>query len=346
MVVPLRDYHTTDPPASTRRRGARSLAPPAPALLVGEFARRYANAKTRQQYVAELTALFASTGCSHPRHLTEADVLAWCGGNGKRPANNTIRNRLSRVCTFLRWCVRTGEADPGLVEALASRDNPLRRIPRLYGKVQGRYPARWLTYDEAFTKLLGTCTDGEPGMRDALVLRLGLAGMRSAEIIHLRIGDLHLDQQPPQITWIGKASRSRQLVPGRSLVALLYRYMSTYAERMGHLPQPGDPVVCRAKPGTGLGQLSWGHPIARTCSVQRIVRIRADLAGLGHLSPHDLRRSAAGILHRSTDDTGAHHFDLLDIQKVLGHADPATTMRSYLDPMDTAVIDRASRCLD
>ncbi len=315
-------------------------------MLVGEFARRYANAKTRQQYVAELTALFASTGCSHPSQLTEADVLSWCGGNGKPPANNTIRNRLSRVCTFLRWCVRTGEADPGLVEALASRDNPLRRIPRLYGKVQGRYPARWLTRDEAFTKLLGTCTDGEPGMRDQLVLRLGLAGMRSAEIINLRIGDLHLDQQPPQITWIGKASRSRQLVPGRSLVALLCRYLEAYADGVGRPLQPSDPVVCRAKPGTGHGQVSWGHPIARTCSVQRILSIRAGQAGLGHMSPHDLRRSAAGILHRSTDDTGAHHFDLLDIQKVLGHADPATTMRSYLDPMDTAVQSRAAGILD
>jgi len=69
-------------------------------------------------------------------------------------------------------------------------------------------------------------------------------------------------------------------------------------------------------------------------------------ADLGHLSPHDLRRTAAGILHRTTADNGAHHFDLLDIQKVLGHADPATTMRSYLDPMDTGVHERAATILD
>ncbi len=81
-------------------------------------------------------------------------------------------------------------------------------------------------------------------------------------------------------------------------------------------------------------------------AIYRIVRRRADDAGLGHVAPHDLRRSAAGILHRSTAENGAHHFDLLDIQKVLGHADPATTMRSYLDPMDTGVIDRAAAVLD
>ncbi len=51
-------------------------------------------------------------------------MLAWCAGNGKHLANNTIRSRRSRVCTFLRFCVRIGEADPALVEALMSRDNP------------------------------------------------------------------------------------------------------------------------------------------------------------------------------------------------------------------------------
>jgi hypothetical protein len=74
----------------------------------------------------------------------------------------------------------------------------------------------------------------------------------------------------------------------------------------------------------------------------KAVRDRAKLAGLGHVATHDLRRSAAGILHHATTDDGAHRYDLLDIQKVLGHADPATAMRSYLDPMDTCVIGRAA----
>ena len=49
---------------------------------------------------------------------------------------------------------------------------------------------------------------------------------------------------------------------------------------------------------------------------------------------------------RSVGEDGSHHFDLLDIQKVLGHSDPATTMRSYLDPLDTGVLSRAARVLD
>jgi integrase len=327
VVVPLRD------------------GTPAAAALIHEFARRYGNTKTRSQYVAELTDLFRSTRRDHPRLLTEADVLAWAGQ--RHLANNTQRNRLSRVCTFLRWCVRIGEGDPALVEALMSRDNPLRRVPRLYGKVQAKNPARWLTHDEAFGTLVAACHDSTAiGTRDEVLLRLGLAGMRAAEIIHLRVRNLDLDANPPTIAWIGKANRSRRIVPGAQLATQLRTYLDGYADHIGRPLRPTDPVICREKPGGGAGQLSWGNPIARICSVHRIVTIRAAAAGLGHLSPHDLRRSAAGILHRATDEHGAHHFDLLDIQKVLDHADPATTMRSYLDPMDTTVKERAAKYLD
>jgi hypothetical protein len=105
-------------------------------------------------------------------------VPAWCG---LPAANNTVRNRLSRLSTFLRWCVRHGQADPALVELLASRDKPLRQIPRLYGKVQASQPARRLTHPEAFERLVGACRDGtDLGRQDEAIIRLGLAGMRAA----------------------------------------------------------------------------------------------------------------------------------------------------------------------
>jgi integrase len=183
-------------------------------------------------------------------------------------------------------------------------------------------------------------------MRDELLLRLGLAGTRAQEIIGLRIGDLRLNHTPPHIAWIGKASRSRRIVTGEAMVALFGRYLMAYAEAIGRDLRPDDPVICREKTGGGAGNLSWAKPIAQVCSVQRIVARCSRAADLGHLSPHDLRRTAAGILHRSTDEHGAHYFDLLDIQKVLDHAEPATTMRSYLDPMDTGVKERAANFLD
>jgi hypothetical protein len=122
--------------------------------------------------------MFRFGAVGHPSLLTESVVPAWCG---LPAANNTVRNRLSRLSTFLRWCVRHGQADPALVELLASRDKPLRQIPRLYGKVQASQPARRLTHPEAFERLVGACRDGtDLGRQDEAIIRLGLAGMRAA----------------------------------------------------------------------------------------------------------------------------------------------------------------------
>jgi integrase len=136
------------------------------------------------------------------------------------------------------------------------------------------------------------------------------------------------------------------VVPGPSLIATLDALADRRQRLLGRTLRDDEPVICRGKSGAGSGQLVPGRPIAQTVSVQQIVARRAQLAGLGHVAPHDLRRTAAGLLHRSVSPDGSHHFDLLDIQKVLGHSDPVTTMRSYLDPLDTGVLGRAAQVLD
>jgi integrase len=229
---------------------------------------------------------------------------------------------------------------------LADPDSPLRTYHRTYGKVQAANPGRWLTHDEAYGQLLATCQDGtEIGLRDELVIRLGLIGMRLNEIHSLTIRNL---RQLPTITWTGKARKPRQATAGASLVACLTKYLALYHEHYVQL-SPELPLVCRQVPGPPRqgksARLAWGQQAANR-TIFDLITHRAAQADLGHVAPHDLRRTAAGILHRATDEHGAHHFDLLDIQKVLGHSDPATTMRSYLEPMQTDVLDRASRFLD
>ena len=73
-------------------------------------------------------------------------------------------------------------------------------------------PARWLSRSEAFEQLIGACRDGTVlGLRDEALIRLGLAGMRAAEIIHLRVGDLRLHDAEPRIEWIGKTRQGRTI---------------------------------------------------------------------------------------------------------------------------------------
>ncbi len=227
-------------------------------------------------------------------------------------------------------------------ERLASRESPLRTYKRTYGKAQSANPGRWLTHDQAFGALLAAGNDGTlPGLRDELIIRLGLTGLRCSEIAGITVGAF---SQRPQITWTGKKSKPRRATAGATLLVVLDRHLDHYP---GH--RRGSPLICGIPQGSlasgGPKRLLWGQGLDRS-GVFRAVQKRARLAGLGHVAPHDLRRSAAGILHRATDPHGAHHFDLLDIQRVLGHADPATTMRSYLEPIDNDVLDRAASVLD
>jgi integrase len=264
--------------------------------------------------------------------VTEAQVIAWASDGG---SNNNIRGRISVALTFLGWC-----ADNGIATCDLTRLRRLKRqYPKVYGRAQAPNPARWLTHAEAFDRLIPACQDGTLlGLRDELAIRFGLSGMRRAEILRLtwrNLADL------PAVEWMGKGNRPRRIVIGPTFVEALQRWHDAYPD-----PDPDAPVICRTA-GTVRPRVDWGHGYQpNTTCLHKIVTSRAEQAGLGHVAPHDLRRSAAGILHTSTDDNGAHFFDLLDIQKVLGHADPATTMRSYLDPMDTGVLDRAAVVLD
>lgn len=308
--------------------------------IIAAFVNRYTTPKSRADLTNTLQQLFRYSGRQRPADLTEDDLLNWARhGN---PANNTVYSRQSRARTFTKWCLRKGYVQTDVAEHLRDPDSPLRTFHRTYGRAQAKNPGRWLTHDEAYGQLLGACQDGTTvGTRDELVVHLGLLGMRLAEIQHLTLASLH---QLPTITWTGKGRKPRKVTAGANLTATLARYLNEYRQ---HVEEMTDdlPLICRRISGCTTPTIDWSHS-AGVDAIYLIVTRRAAQAGLGHVAPHDLRRTAAGILHRATDEHGAHHFDLLDIQKVLGHSDPATTMRSYLEPMQTDVLDRAALFLN
>jgi integrase len=325
------------------------------AVVIDEFCGRYSNPNTRGQYHTQLWLLFQHTGARHPSDLTERGVLAWCTAppdprshqRATTVANNTVRTRAKVARTFLRWCQRQRlvPLDFTALDTLCGPDSPLRSYAPVYGKQQSPNPARFLTREQAYGSLVAAAQDGTiVGLRDEILLRLGLAGIRLSEMARLTIAALDLDT--PRISWMGKRNKPRQATPGAALVDALRRYLAEYEQGLGRALSPDDPLLCARPKRRNAQVIIWGRAIATRDTVYRVVLDRASKAGLGHVATHDLRRTTAAILHRAVDDNGAHFFDLLDIQKVLGHADPATTMRSYLDPMDTGVQDRAAAFLD
>jgi integrase len=259
--------------------------------------------------------------------------------NGRPPANNSIRQRASVVGMFAHWLVDTRQlvSDP----TREFRAEVRRKYPRIYGKRQAANPARFLTYEQAFGPLLEACKDGTwRGSRDQLAFRLGLLGLRRQELINLDWRHYH----DGEIALMGKGNRLRTVRPGPVLTDLLARWQRKYEAELGRPVAPGDPILC----GTTRGRrptMVWGRRLDRDALNGALER-RAEAAGLGHVSPHDLRRSAASIMHHTLSADGGHVFDLLDIQRTLDHADPATTQRSYLDQLDTSVKTKAGQVLD
>ena len=217
-------------------------------------------------------------------------------------------------------------------------------FPRTFGKVQDANRARFLTYAEAYEVLIPACQDKTwTGSRDQLVIRLGLSGARADEIARLTWGDY----ADGRFTYTGKKNRSRVLVAGPTMAALMTRWAQKYTQQVGRPIAPTDPIICRTLGSNqhAAHRIDWAAPTTADY-VWHIVTRRAEAAGLGHVAPHDLRRSAASILHNAKTPDGGHIFDLRDIQVVLDHADPATTQRSYLDQIDTEAKDRAADFLD
>ena len=251
---------------------------------------------------------------------------------------------------FLAWLVRNGLADPELPEDVDFKYFR-REYPRIYGHKQSLNPARFLTYHDAYHRLIPACQDGTwIGSRDQLAIRLGLLGLRRTEAVSLTWGEY--DERTGSITRPGKRNRIRQVHPGPTLTALLARWKRHYESQLQRPVRPADPILCANQRGYFQGKdrkpepaIHWGHPLGFDAFYD-LVKRRAESAGLGHVAPHDLRRTAASILHNETTPDGAHRYDLLDIQKVLDHADPATTQRSYISHLDNSVRIRAGATLD
>jgi integrase len=322
----------------------RAAQRPNPELaeVIAEYLERYTSHNARTSMKARLHSMLRTTQCADPQQMTTRALLAWIRLPG---ANNTVRGRLSTARAFFTWCKATGLTDHNPCDNLP---NITKQYPTTYGKVQHKNPARFLTRDEAFGRLIPACLDGTPaGLRDEIAIRLGLSGMRVHEISTLTVGHV---SNLPHINWTGKGNKARSIVAGEALCVAVRAWLTLRTERYA-APALTDPLLLPQMGGKprrdGSRDMLWDNtdPVAKDL-VSTLLTKRAELAGLGHVAPHDLRRTAASILHHATTGDGAHEFDLLDIQRVLGHSDPATTMRSYLEPMDTDVTQRASKILD
>lgn len=148
------------------------------------------------------------------------------------------------------------------------------------------------------------------GIRDRALLATLYAGLRREEAVKLRVGDWNAGELYVR-AGKGAKQRTTYVVPpwGEALDAWI-----------AHRGPSAGPLFVRLAEDNRKSDGTYGQKRLSSNAVWKIVVARALAAGLGHLSPHDLRRTTATHLL----DAGC---DLIVVSQLLGHGSPTTTAR-------------------
>lgn len=210
---------------------------------------------------------------------------------GRTP--RTINRKLSCLQSYFRFLQKRGHLDR----------NPMLKV--LAPKTGKRLPV--YVREDAMDRLLRPewFADDFSGLRDRLALELLYgAGLRRAELIGLRAGDL--DLRAMRLRVLGKGNKERLLPLLPALRPLVEAYL---AARDGEFGEGGVPELLL----TGKGR-----PLYPKFVYNLVRKYLGQVTSLEKRSPHVLRHSFATHL-------AEHGADLNAIKELLGHASLAAT---------------------
>jgi integrase/recombinase XerC len=268
---------------------------------VDEFGRHLARVENRSEhtvraYVGDVVSLLhhaAKKGCASPGDLDIAVLRGWLAARMRQGAARTSQARRAAAArAFTAWAHRAELAPTDAGAQLAS-PRAHRDLPTV------------LRADQAASLVEQDERQDPEGVRDRAVLELLYAtGVRVSELCGLDRADV--DGARRVVRVFGKGAKERAVPYGLPAHRALDEWL-----------RHGRPALESTGSGDALFIGIKGGRLQQTV-VRRIVRTAAQLAGLPHTSPHDLRHSAATHLL----DGGA---DLRAVQDLLGHASLSST---------------------
>jgi integrase/recombinase XerD len=254
------------------------------------------SSNTLAAYRADLVALARWLTTRHvalPR-TGRADLMDFIAARvhgGARP-RSTAR-QLSSFRRFFRYLIREGLITEDPTAQIA--------MPKI-----GRSLPRSLSESEVEALLAAPAVADPLGHRDRTMLEVLYAtGLRVSELVHLKLGQVNLNQGVIRV--LGKGNRERLIPLGEEAV----RWLKTFIEsgRTDILLDRSTDFLFPTRRGDRMTRQAFWHIIkryARKASVDR------------DLSPHTLRHAFATHLLN-------HGADLRVVQMLLGHSDLSTT---------------------
>ena len=227
---------------------------------------------------------------------------------GRRYAPATANRTLAAVRRVIREAERLGLIDADTsARARDVKDVKAERLPAGRNVPDGERRALFAVCD----------ADASPaGVRDSALIAVAYAaGPRRAELAGLDLADYDAGTGALTIH-AGKGNKDRLTYIESGAAARLAAWLAVRG------PEPG-PLFC---PLTKAGAVVRRRMTA--AAFYAVLSRRAEQAHIDRLSPHSLRRTWVGDLL----DNGA---DLATVQRLAGHADPATTSRYDRRPEGT-----------
>ena len=237
---------------------------------------------------------------------TEDEVRGFMGHlRSNHVSARSIARKLSCLRGFYRWLLldRRIEADPTVT---IESPSTWKVLPKSLSEQE---VAEMLDESAATARAGGEGSALTPvlALRDHAILELLYAGgLRVGEIVALREEDLHLGDARAQVR--GKGDKERIVPLGRHAVDALEEYL-----------QRGRPALVRNGLQRALFLSARGKPLTRQWVWEMVREASRGPDGSGRkASPHMLRHSCATHMVE-------HGADLRSVQRLLGHADIATT---------------------
>lgn len=284
--------------------------------LIADFVFQSLSESSRRVY--EHTYLlwsdFASKRGLHPLDLSFAHIRDFV--NESSASKSTRQNRLSHIRKLLKvLAVLDSRYEKHYAQAVA-----LLKVTRTDSDSSRKgHSKRALSAVELQFVLDAWRADSSAvGIRNNAMIRLLVfTGLRRSEVASLQWTDIDFEQATIEVRH-GKGDKSRTVAIVDPTDATLQALLTLkQAQGMAITGTPYQTIFCRMTRGKS-STFAADEP-THDDTVLQVVKRTAFRAGIGHISPHDLRRThiTTGLTHGAT---------VADMQAQAGHSNPATTL--------------------
>lgn len=318
---------------------------------------------TRRNYAATIRLLFSVPGMPQFIEEVDTDLLGqWRGalvqranlppGSPERIAAPTVKRHLSAARSFFSFCRAKGWVRFHLDDLALALKQPRGKVERPYQVLDtaeigallaaarrvgrsasiGVRTSPRVARQQVWTRIYRG-SDAQLVQRDVAILTTALGtGLRMAELAALDVADLRYLEGT---WWVdvreGKGRKARQVPIDSRDAELLLAYIAATGRNFAAAGDRATPLWLSRR----RQRLSDRHLRRLIDGIADVAQTKGQIAPGKHISPHALRHTLAIQLLRGDPTTGRRRASAVEVKKVLGHENLATTQR-YLEHLERA----------